>query len=151
MICKKIVKLSMVLGVMTLGISQSLLASDAPEITIKVELREWMITLDKAEVNSGLVTFEVTNHGVENHEFVVIKSELEHGVLPTVEGRVDEALAGELIGEIEDFAPQGIFKASFRLAPGRYVLICNIVEKEEDGELESHYHQGMHRAFKVLP
>jgi hypothetical protein len=34
------------------------------------------------------------------------------------------------------------------LEPGSYVLICNIAEGEE-GELESHYEEGMRTAFIV--
>ncbi len=157
MLYSKKIKLSAALVMMTFSFTPTVYAKEKESAlqpggeTIQVELKEWMINLDKNEVKSGVVTFQVANRGVENHEFVVIKSDMKHGNLPTVAGKVDEAVAGELIGEIEDFAPQGFYKASFTLAPGQYVLICNIVEKEPGGGLESHYHQGMHRAFKVLP
>ncbi len=157
MLYPKKIALSAVLVMMTFGFSQASYANEKKSAlqregeTIQVELKEWMINLDKDEVKSGVVTFQVANRGVENHEFVVIKSDMQHNSLPTVGGKVDEAMAGELIGEIEDFAPQGSYKASFTLTPGQYVLVCNIVEKEPGGGLESHYHQGMHRSFKVLP
>jgi hypothetical protein len=35
------------------------------------------------------------------------------------------------------------------LESGSYVLICNIVEKEEGGEVESHYQNGMRTEFTV--
>lgn len=157
MLYPKKIKLSVALVMVTFSLPQAVYAKEVAlehkivAETIQVELKEWMISLDKNEVKSGVVTFQVTNRGVENHEFVVIKTDRQDDSLPTVGGKVDEALAGELIGEIEDFAPQGAFQASFTLAPGQYVLLCNIVEKEPGGGLESHYHQGMHHSFKVLP
>ena len=36
----------------------------------------------------------------------------------------------------------------FNLTPGRYLLICNVVELEE-GEWESHYLEGMRVEFIV--
>jgi hypothetical protein len=38
---------------------------------------------------------------------------------------------------------------SFDLAPGKYVLICNIVQTEPDGSIEAHYKVGMRTAFTV--
>ena len=35
------------------------------------------------------------------------------------------------------------------LEAGDYVLLCNIVEEEEDGEVESHFAEGMHTTFTV--
>ncbi len=118
---------------------------------VKVELNEWAIKVNRETVRSGVVAFEVSNRGLEEHEFVVIKSELPLASLPLVAGKVNEATAGEWIGEIEEIAPRTVYRASFTLAPGRYLFICNIVEKEPDGTLESHYHEGMQREFLVLP
>jgi len=38
---------------------------------------------------------------------------------------------------------------AFDLAPGKYVLICNIVQTEPDGSKEAHYKVGMRTAFTV--
>ena len=38
--------------------------------------------------------------------------------------------------------------AIFKLAPGRYILFCNIVEIEE-GEWESHFNEGMRTVLIV--
>jgi hypothetical protein len=81
---------------------------------------------------------------------VVIHTDLAPDALPTADdGSVDEAGEGiEVIGEIEEFAPGESQTGTFDLAAGSYVLICNVVE-EEEGEVEAHYHLGMHAAFTV--
>lgn len=117
--------------------------------TVHVSLDEWGITVDRDAVDAGKVTFHATNAGDETHELVLIRTRHTHDKLPIEQGKVSEEAAGELIGEIEEFAPGETHEATFTLEPGEYVLICNIVEEEADGSLESHYHEGMHIPFKV--
>ena len=116
--------------------------------TVNVTLKEWSVTLDAPSVAAGLVKFNVRNDGPgDMHEFVIIKTGLAPEQLPVdANGVVDENGAGiEIIGEIEGI-PVGpdTRVAAFDLAPGKYVLICNI---RDAGERESHYHQGMRVAF----
>ena len=115
--------------------------------TVNVSLIEWSVVPDTTSVAAGPVTFNATNDGVENHELVVIRSDLAPDALPVVEGKVDEEQV-EVIGEIEEFASGTTESATFDLEPGSYALICNIVE-EEEGEHESHYQRGMRTAFEV--
>lgn len=120
--------------------------------TIAVTLKEFEVLPDKDSAPAGSVTFRAKNIGPDDpHELVVMKTDLASGELPTTEdGKADEEGAGvELIGEIEEFAVDGEEEITFDLAPGKYVLLCNIVEEEEDGTLESHYQEGMHTAFTV--
>jgi hypothetical protein len=35
------------------------------------------------------------------------------------------------------------------LEAGTYVLLCNLVEEEDTGEVESHFAEGMHAMFTV--
>jgi hypothetical protein len=35
------------------------------------------------------------------------------------------------------------------LEAGTYLLLCNVVEEEESGEVESHFKEGMHATFTV--
>ena len=124
--------------------------SSAAENAIKVTLTEWAVVLDKTSAPAGSVSFEVTNAGTQfKHEFVVIKTDLDPAALPADStGKVDEAGAGiEFIGEVEELEIGATQAASFDLTPGRYVLICNIVEAS--GGHESHYNQGMRVAFTV--
>lgn len=122
----------------------------ATTATVNVTLKEWSLTLDAASVAAGLVKFQVKNDGPnDTHEFVVVKTDLAPEQLPVdANGAVDESGAGiTIIGEVEDI-PVGAdtHLKAFDLAPGKYVLICNIYDAVEK---EAHYHQGMRVAFTV--
>jgi len=117
--------------------------------TVKVTLSEWSVQRDKAELPAGSITFEVTNTGPDDiHEFVVIRTDLAPGSLPTDStGKVDEEGGGMVVeGEIEDIAVGASDTLTLDLAAGKYVLICNIYTEEEN---EAHYHEGMRTDFTV--
>jgi uncharacterized cupredoxin-like copper-binding protein len=118
--------------------------------TASVELQEWAVTVEPATSSAGDVTFSVENVGAEVHEFVVIKTDLGITDLPTEDdGSVSEDGEGmEVVDEIEDISPDDAQELTVDLEAGNYVLICNIVE-EEDGEVESHYQEGMRSSFTV--
>lgn len=117
--------------------------------TVNVTLSEWAVAPDKSELAAGSITFAVSNTGPNDiHEFVVIKTDLDPGALPTDEtGKVDEEGGGMTVeGEIEDIAVDGSGTLTLDLAAGSYVLICNIYDEEEQ---EAHYSEGMRAAFTV--
>jgi uncharacterized cupredoxin-like copper-binding protein len=115
---------------------------------VNVTLREWAVVPDVTTVKAGQVYFLADNQGPNDpHELVVIRTDLEPGQLPVVEGRVSEDQV-DFIGEIEAFAPGTQAADTFELTPGNYALICNIAEME-GGELESHYQQGMYTRLVV--
>jgi uncharacterized cupredoxin-like copper-binding protein len=119
--------------------------------TVGVTLKEFSVTPAQPSAPAGQVTFEARNTGPKDpHELVVIKTDLEPDALPTTsEGKVDEKGAGiEVIGEIEEFKVGETRSTAFDLTAGSYVLICNVVEKEE-GKTEAHYQLGMRTAFTV--
>ncbi len=116
---------------------------------VSVSLTEWAVSPDKTVVDSGPVSFTVTNDGPsDNHEFVVIKTDLAPDSLPVdANGNVDENGAGiTIIGEIEGLGVGESARATFDLASGKYVLICNLWDA---GEQEAHYTMGMRAAFEV--
>jgi hypothetical protein len=57
-------------------------------------------------------------------------------------GQVDEAASGTVVGRIEESAlgPGATASATFNMAPGNYVLLCNV---------SGHYKEGMFAAFQV--
>lgn len=117
--------------------------------TVKVTLQEWSVQRDKVELPAGSITFEVNNAGPDDiHEFVVIRTELDPGSLPTDStGAVDEGGEGmEVMGEIEDLAVGASDTLTLDLAAGKYALICNIYSADEN---EAHYHEGMRTDFTV--
>ena len=82
------------------------------------------------------------------HEFVVLKTDLDAGDLPTDDtGAVDEAGEGiTVIDEIEDIPVGESQNLSVSLDAGHYVLLCNIYSEDEQ---EAHYTMGMRTNFTV--
>ena len=116
---------------------------------VRVSLSEWAVTPSVSSVAAGDIYFLVDNLGpVDPHEFVIIRTDLPIDGLPTDDtGFVPEDQI-DLVGEIEPFTPASSASGVFNLTPGRYLLICNVVELEE-GEWESHYLEGMRVEFIV--
>lgn len=109
--------------------------------SVKVQERDFAITLD-GSVPAGKVSFKVRNNGPSTHEFVIFRSDLEAGKLPTKsDGTVDEEGAGvEHVDELEDIGSGKSKTLSADLTAGKYVAICNIA---------GHYAAGMRLAFTV--
>lgn len=116
--------------------------------SVSVELTEFSLTPDPPKVQSGEIYFLAKNIGGEAHELVVIRSDLPADGLPTEDGKVPEDEV-DLVGEIEPFSGGSEASTVFDLEAGNYVLICNVVEEEEGGELESHYEEGMYTSLTV--
>lgn len=122
---------------------------------VEIDIREWNLTLSKEKVKAGHVGFAVRNRGNETHELAVIK--LNNGMMYTgrlpvnKHGSIDEDNMnfGKIVGEIEDIKSGSKAKQLFSLEPGRYAVICNMLEKEPDGSLEAHYSMGMHALLEV--
>lgn len=116
---------------------------------VEVTLQEWAVVPAPDSVAAGSVTFKVTNAGpADVHEFVVLKTDLDPGALPTdTTGAVSETGAGiEVVDEIEDIAVGASPTLAVTLAAGKYVLLCNIYDETDK---EAHYKMGMRIAFTV--
>jgi uncharacterized cupredoxin-like copper-binding protein len=97
-------------------------AAAAPAHASAVTLSEFNVAPKPTAVASGAVTFNVSNAGKVEHEFVVLKtskpaSDLLKG------GRADEA--GN-VGEIGSVKPGQTKALKLKLAAGHYALICNL-------------------------
>ena len=93
------------------------------------------ITVDKPKVKSGEVTFNVTNTSKEViHEMLVAPADPAKP-LPFVaaEFRVDEEASRDL-GEVSELDPGKSGSLTITLAPGTYILFCNVA---------GHYISGM--------
>jgi uncharacterized cupredoxin-like copper-binding protein len=111
-----------------------------------VTQKEFFLTLSRPYARAGSIRFEVTNAGTEDHEFLVIKTDLAPANLPTeANGTYEEDGPGtDLIEEISVVHPGQRQDLTLDLTAGNYVLICNMFE---DGE--AHYSLGMHVGFTV--
>jgi glucose/arabinose dehydrogenase len=120
--------------------------------TVSVVLQEFAVIPSVASVPAGKVTFVAKNVGPDDiHEMVVIRTDLDADALPVdKDGKAAEEGSGiTSIGETGDIAVGETKEVSFELLPGKYALICNIVQTEPDGSLEAHYKVGMRTAFTV--
>jgi uncharacterized cupredoxin-like copper-binding protein len=119
---------------------------------VNVSLREFSIDPSPAFAPAGTVRFHVTNDGEEQHEFLVIRTELAPNALPrAANGSYQENGEGtELLDEIEMVMPGETRELELDLNEGGHVLICNMVEIEDD-IVEAHYAKGMYAAFDVGP
>jgi uncharacterized cupredoxin-like copper-binding protein len=106
---------------------------------VQITMSDDFFTPKDASAKAGSVTISTPNTGQLVHEMVLAKTEADPSKLPTTpDGSVDEAKlesAGQDAGEIADVAPGGTKKGTFKLAPGRYVMFCNV---------PGHYAAGMY-------
>lgn len=125
-------------------------SSDKTASEVAVTVKEWSVVAGSASAPAGEVHFTVKNAGAATHEFVVIKATEDPAKLATYQASdkvADGHAVGDVnedevdsIGEVEDIAAGSSKDATFKLAAGKYVLICN---------LPAHYGQGMRTAFTV--
>jgi len=116
---------------------------DDADSELEVNLAEWSVGV-ASETDPGNIELVANNRGAEAHELVVVRAD-SVDELTVVDNKVDESALpdGSFIGEIEEFAAGGTCSGTFALEAGNYILFCNIVETEDDGEIESHYEKGM--------
>lgn len=104
---------------------------------VTVVLAEWTLVPSATTVRAGKVTFQVTNDGAIEHEFVVLRTDSHHHALT-----VKKAVAVETgrQGEIAKIVPGEERSLTLNLKPGKYVLICNLL---------GHYKAGQYAALRV--
>jgi uncharacterized cupredoxin-like copper-binding protein len=106
----------------------------APVPVVHVTERDFAIKAPH-HVKAGIVRFVTTNTGPVSHELLLVRAP--HGRLPMrTDGlTVDEEVLGRrIVLAFEPDGPGGVRARQVRLAPGRYVLICNMA---------GHYMSGM--------
>lgn len=115
--------------------------------TIDIMLTEWEVKPSASTAPAGTITFTSTNNGAETHELALFKTDLDPASLPLdEEGAVDERGEGvELIDEVEN-VKAGETKSFTvdNVAPGNYLLVCNLVERGD-----SHFGHNMYTPFTV--
>lgn len=117
-------------------------ASNPPSNTVAVDVTEWAVRSGSESAPPGRIIFEVTNVGDEQHNFSVLKTDLDPSALPVTSGgganvTVEEI---EVVGFLPTFGSQDTVDLTVDVAEGDYVLICNLVD---------HYSKGMATAFTV--
>lgn len=117
---------------------------------LNVTLDEWKITLDKTSLPEGPIEFTIKNDGEKQHEFIILRTDIAPGELPTNDDGSADVNAPDVdelhtVEEIDDGDETG---RTYTLDAGKYVFIDNTVE-EENGAKVSHYDQGMRVGFTI--
>jgi len=116
----------------------------APRGTVvNVLLDDFHVRRSTAAVPAGLVRFHLGNNGPSTHEFVVLRTDRAPDKLPLQRDGLTVDEEGPGVAHVDE--AEGLDIADHRtltlsLAPGHYVLFCN---------MEGHYLGGMHAAFAV--
>ncbi len=107
--------------------------------TVTLVMKDRSFKASAQVVAAGKVTFVVRNTGTMAHEFVVVKTNKPPRALPM---RGQQASEAGSKGEIEEFASGRTKRLTLTLAPGKYVLLCN---------LPGHYKRGQVVGLVVTP
>ena len=109
------------------------------DVNVTVDMKEYSITVSPATFKAGSIKFGVRNNGTMVHDFDLIKTDIAFDKLPTDVGS-GKAKDDGLVKQMINIAANRVTTLSADLAPGNYVIICNVA---------GHYQLGMRAAFKV--
>lgn len=130
-------------ALLLLGCGDSSRKPSTAGTVIGVTERDFHIAATLAQVRSGDVTLQVHNVGPDQHELIVAP-EHNRGLALRSDGFTvnEEAIQNSERGSIQPQEPGGTTDLKLHLAPGRYLLFCN---------MEGHYMGGMHTELVVEP
>jgi uncharacterized cupredoxin-like copper-binding protein len=114
-----------------------------PAATVSVTEKDFNITPSVTTFKGGLVDFSISDNGPSEHEFLIFKADGAPDQLPLgPDGRVDESNANvtKVFDSGANIPIGGTKTFHVALAPGNYVMVCN---------LPGHYKAGMHTAITV--
>ncbi len=115
-------------------------SSDTGEVpAVYLDLSDFKIVSDHATVTAGRTVIGIRNHASMLHEVIVIKTDLAPDKLP-IDGATAKASENGKAGELLNIPAGASRKLVVDLAPGTYVIICNIA---------GHYQLGMRVGLEV--
>ena len=138
--------LALVLAALALAVPLTVARPQEPTprgTPVNLLLEDFKIRQDAAVVPAGTVSFRILNEGPTTHEVIVVRTDLAPDELPLQDDglTVDEEGEGiKFLEEVEGLDIDDRDTLILDLAPGRYVLYCN---------LEGHYLGGMYEALTV--
>ncbi len=112
-------------------------ASAIDAATVSVVMKEWSFNASVRKVLAGNVTFVVRNAGKMPHEFLILRTDKPAKALPM---RGVKAIETGSKGRLRAFAAGSTKRLTLNLAPGKYVLLCN---------MPGHYKAGQAISFVV--
>lgn len=101
-----------------------------PAQVVSVNERDFVIMASPKVVDAGDVVFRDHNHGPDAHEMIVVRVPAKSGLrLPFRSDGLtvnEEELQHATVGALEPGEAGTVRELRVRLAPGRYVLFCNM-------------------------
>ena len=138
--------LALVLAALALAVPLTMARRQEPTPSgtpVNVLLDDFRVRQDAAVVPAGTVSFRILNQGPTTHELIVVRTDRAPDKLPLQRDGLtvnEDAPGVDLLDEVEGLDIDDRETLALRLAPGHYVLYCN---------LEGHYLGGMHEALTV--
>jgi uncharacterized cupredoxin-like copper-binding protein len=138
--------LALVLAALALAVPLTVARRQEPTprgTPLNVLLKDFVVRQEATVVPAGTVSFLIRNQGPTTHELIVVRSDLAPDKLPLQHDglTVDEEGKGiNFLEEVEGLDIDDRQTLVLDLAPGKYVLYCN---------LEGHYLGGMYEALTV--
>jgi uncharacterized cupredoxin-like copper-binding protein len=138
--------LALALAALALAVPLTVARRDEPTPSgtpVKVLLEDFKVRTDAAIVPAGTVSFRLLGQGPTTHEFIVVRTDRPPDKLPLQRDGLtvnEEAPGVELVDEANGLDIDDRQTLDLRLAPGHYVMYCN---------LEGHYLGGMYAALTV--
>jgi uncharacterized cupredoxin-like copper-binding protein len=138
--------LALVLAMLALAVPLTVARRQEPTPSgtpVNVLLEDFEVRLDTAVVSAGTVSFRILGQGPTTHEFIVVRTDRPPDKLPLQPDglTVDEEAPGvKLVDEADGLDIDDRQTLDLDLAPGHYVMYCN---------LEGHYLGGMYAALTV--
>jgi uncharacterized cupredoxin-like copper-binding protein len=109
----------------------------AADRALTIRMTEFAFNPKEAVAKAGKVTITAPNDGKVVHELVLLKTDEDPAALSKKGDKVDESTS---VGEIADVEPGSTKKATFKLTPGKYAMVC---------ALPGHYEGGMYGSLTV--
>lgn len=119
-------------GVLLLALFTACAPTTSGATPLQVTLHDDGIVLGGARVPSGRTALEISNVGELVHEVEVFSGATEGRVLP-VRSSVADTTGLTLIDEVEDILVESNASLVVDLAPGTYLVMCNLPEHYQTG------------------
>ena len=117
--------------------TQAAAEQPASSHALTIHMTEFAFDPKDTVAKAGKVRITAPNDGAVVHELVLLKTDEDPAALPKKGDAVDESSS---VGEIADVEPGSTKKATFKLAPGKYAIVC---------ALPGHYEGGMYGSLTV--
>lgn len=117
-------------------------SADVDDGVVSGHVKEWEVVVETDEVPAGEITFRIENQGSIEHEFLVVRTDVDPGDIPVEGDRFSEEQESIfMVDEIPEYAAGTTEELTVTLEPGVYQLVCNIA---------GHYTAGMYTKLTVV-